>query len=79
VSRSVQLLDIIEAERNLKVAATFHPIFVIPVPARRSTGVSVRRRENGNPGLLMRHSRENGNPEFEIRIKRGFYFLLIRK
>jgi len=66
VSRSVQLLDIIEAERNLKVAATFHPIFVIPVPARRSTGVSVRRRENGNP-------------EFEIRIKRGFYFLLIRK
>ena len=62
MSRSVQLLDIIEAERNLKVAATFHPIFVIPVPARRSTGVSVRRRENGNP-------------EFEIRIKRGFYFL----
>ena len=29
----------------------FHPIFVIPVPARRSTGVSVRRRGNGNPGF----------------------------
>jgi hypothetical protein len=41
------------------VKSPIQPIIVIPVPARRSTGVSVRRRENGNPvnsnpsGLLL--------------------------